>query len=367
MATRTNYTFNEIFDIMKNKINEFSTNKPTFWGEGSVARALFQPVAYFVEFMQLQVNLAYLSFRIATAKGLHLTLRGSDFDFNPKTATKAVGIQQFTGATGRTLDILIPQDFEITTEADIFGNKLSYKVLSDITLTSGATTVTGYVIANDSGASYNTASGTLILMPSTPSGIESTTNLYPIENGTNNESDDSYRGRFPSYILGLKTGNKDSIESKVYAVDGITFVNVLGNHPTNGNITVYITNESGVVDPILIQNVRNALDKVVTFPITYSVIFPTVNYISIEVDATLDTATYDSSALILQMKNGLLSYINSIKRNNIYIADIIYYLKTIDGVLNVKNVKINDEQVDYTIDASNVAKLASIASITVNI
>ena len=60
MAIRTNYSFNEFFNLIKDKINE-KAKKPSFWGEGSISRAFVQSFAYLAEFIQTQINKACLS------------------------------------------------------------------------------------------------------------------------------------------------------------------------------------------------------------------------------------------------------------------------------------------------------------------
>jgi uncharacterized phage protein gp47/JayE len=366
MAVRTNYTFSEIYDLMRNKINEFSSNKPTFWGQGSVARAFLQSLAYFSEFIQLQINIAYQSFTVKHARGIHLYRRMEDFQLTVNEASNAVSIQSFLGEAGRTNNIVITQGTVVQTSPDIFGNILQYQLISDITLTSGVAEVTGYCACTQVGSIGNVPSGVIVEIPTPIAGVSGTINYSAVSSGNDLETDDQLRARLPAHLNGLKKGNRFAIESACYSVAGITYVKILENHPSQGNFTAYVSTESGIVDDVLIGEVQQAIEEARGFCVTYSVIVPTVENITVEMDCELDTSSYDGETLKLQIQLTLKDYVNQIRRNNLYISDVILLVRSLTGVLNVKNVLINGSADDLSLLDLYVAKINDIGDITVN-
>jgi uncharacterized phage protein gp47/JayE len=366
MAVRTNYTFSEIYDLMRNKINEFSSNKPTFWGQGSIARAFVQALAYFSEFIQLQINIAYQSFTVKHARGIHLYRRMEDFRLTVNEASNAISVQSFLGEAGRTNNIIITQGTMVQTSPDIFGNILQYQLINDITLTSGVAEVTGYCACTQVGSIGNVPSGVIVEIPTQIAGVSGTINYSPVSSGNDLETDEQLKARLPAHLNGLKKGNRFAIESACYAVNGITYVKILENHPSQGNFTAYVSTESGYVDNILIAEVQQALSAVAGFCVTYSIIVPTIENITIEMDCDLDTASYDADTLKLQIQLVLKDYINLIRRNDLFISDVILLVRALNGVLNVKNVLINGVADDLSLLDLYVAKINDISDITVN-
>ena len=77
--------------------------------------------------------------------------------------------------------------------------------------------------------------------PASPiANVASTYNIEATANGAERESDDELKRRVADYLLGLQSGNEASIKSACYSVEGITYVDVKENDPTNGNFTAYV-------------------------------------------------------------------------------------------------------------------------------
>lgn len=365
MAIRTNYTSDEIYDLMKIKVNEF-TNKPTFWGAGSVIGGFFRAISYFVEFLQLQINLAYLAFTVKTAEGGHLLRRLSDFGMTPYTQVYAIVDQTFYGDVGRTTDILIPTGTIVKTD-QINGDTKFYELVSDIILPSSENSVKGLCVCTVAGTYGNTAINTITSLSVPIIGISSTTNTEEVINGAENESVDQMRERLPLYLLGLKKGNEDAILDAVYSIEGITIVKVVENHPAIGNFTVYVSTESGVIDSILLEKIKAKIDSVKALCVTYSIVVPIISNITISFDLNINSQIYNQNDLKYIVLSRVKSYINSSKKSSVYISDIIKEVKAIVGVINIKNVTINNIADDLTLNEVYVAKINSDSDITINI
>lgn len=367
MAIRTNYTFSEFFDLLKAKVNEFNSNKPTYWGSDGVATTLFQAVSYLAEFLQLQINIAYTSFSVATAKGLHLIRRIGDFGMSPIEQNFASTIQTFSGASGRVLDITIPAGTIVKTQLNSLLQQKFYTLQNDVILPSGSVSATGVIVSNIAGKAGNTASGTIIEFNSPIAQITGTINLEEVSDGVEDETDDEIRARIPKFLNGLQTSNTSAIESAVYKVNGIKYVKVVENHPTAGNFSVYVSTETGYVDTLLLSRVRNAIDKVKDICVTYSVFAPIIQNITISFNLDINGTNYNTTNLIYLIQNQVKDYINNSKKSIVYLSDIISLVKSNIGVRNINNVKINNIAEDLILNELYVAKINDVSDISITL
>lgn len=365
MAIRTNYSENDFYNLIQNKINEFSENKPTYWGNGSIARAFTKSVAYIAENQQLQTNITFSSFRLKTAKGLHLDYRVGDFDTERTASTNAIGIQNFVGTTGRVVDITIPVGTTVTTIADIFGNTVNYTLNGTLILPSGSTAVTGLVTCTKEGTVGNVASGTITVLLSSIVGISGTYNVEDIGNGADDETDQELRTRIPNEVRGLQRANQFSIESAVYALPEITFVKVTENSPTEGNFTIYVTTDTGIVDSITRARVTNALRNVKAFCISFSIITPIISGITIGMDTEIDGENYQEEPMRQLIQQTVKNFVNTKAISALTLSDLNLTVRRIDGVLNCKNITINSVASDVALADTYVLKVNDVSDITV--
>jgi uncharacterized phage protein gp47/JayE len=373
MPIRNNYTFSEIFDICRQKMDEFSSNKPTFWGVGSLTRAIFQSISFWVEFIQLQINIATLAFSISTAKGIHLDRRCLDWALTRKQPSYAISTQRFTGVSGRLVDITIPSGTIVETTADIFGSVLEYSLLSDLILKYTDSYIDGTCVCTTIGTKGNTGINTITNFNVSIPNVLSTTNIEDVTNGSDLETDEQLRERLRDYILGLQTGNEASIKSAVYGVDGVTFVKISENEPIAGNFSVYYSNDTGIIDSITRQQVESAIERVKPLCVTYMLIPPIVQHITLSFRLKIDTENYETVGVQSYIKDFLENYINNTRKQDILISDLIYELKRIKGVDNIKEVKIGKTTTNVTpavasdleLTTGYVAKINSQTDITI--
>lgn len=365
MPTRTNYRHSEFVDIIINKINEFSEKKPTYWGNGSIAKAFVTAQAYFNELIQLQVNIVWSSFRIKTARGIHLDNRAGDFDIFRNSATSAIAIERFNGDAGRIVNINIPLGTTVSTEVDQFGNTIDYTLNDNLTLSSGSAYVTGLVTCTIPGSIGNVQSGKIIRLPTPIIGVSGVTNIEDISNGVEDETDEELRSRIAAGVNGLAKGNKDAVEFAIYSVEGITFVKLLGNSPAPGNIAIVVNSESGVVDSVLLARIGVAAESAIAFPITHSIIIPTQEYILLSMEVEIDTDIYQQLPMTELIQTTIKNFINKKKISKLNISDINHEVRKISGILNVKNILINGDSDDLLLDDLFVIKISDESDISI--
>ncbi len=367
MATRTTYSLTEFYNSVRDKINELNP-KVTFWGEGSIIRAITQAVAHKFHYLQFQVNITYISCFIKTARGLHLERLVSNFGMSRKSATYAGVPVEFLGEAGRTTTISIPAGTTVSRNIDYFGNIISYELAEDILMPSGVASASGLCICTSVGTIGNCASGTIINLDDDVTGISGCINYYDVVSGSDLESDDSLRARVPEYLLGLSGGNESAILSKVRAIPEITYVDIKENFPTVGNFTIYVATANGILDIVTLNRVRDAVNQAKGYTITSTIITPTAYPITVEFDLTFRESTIESSkANILEaIKNGIQQYVNRLSSPNLYRSDLISLVKQYEGVKNIKNVLLEGIAQDLELNSLYVIKVNNVSEITIN-
>jgi uncharacterized phage protein gp47/JayE len=271
-------------------------------------------------------------------------------------AVSARGVQTFGRNTPAASTFTIFAGNTVSTEPDVFGNTVNYSVDYDITFVSGAMTATGYVTCQIFGINGNCTTGTITNIPTTISGVDYTTNLEAFSNGASAETDDQIRKRLPIHLNGLQKGNRYGIEADIYAIDGITFVRLEKNNPTDGVITVYVSNESGIISSEQLNTIETAISEAVSFGIEYSVVTPIVEYVTISLDAEIDTETYIEESIKALIIQSIDEVVRTNPNSDLFLYDIIL-ASTVTGVSNVKNVRINGVAADYEVTGFKVIRL----------
>jgi uncharacterized phage protein gp47/JayE len=351
------YSFNEIVNTITTTIGATSLNLTDF-NAGSNLLSVVESFSHFIEFLQTQVNVAFEAFSVKGASGVDLNNRVQDFNIFRKTAVKSYGVITFSRTTPAAEVFEIPQGSQVSTEPDVFGNTIDYITTGAIVFSSGAMSATGVVECTVAGIVGNQPSGTITNITSIISGIDTVTNPSAFTPGADEETDEQLRSRVPSSINGLKKGNVSSIKSAALAVPGIVVVRIDEGVPSAGQITVYISNQSGVLTDTQIAQVQTAIDETVAFGVVANVATPSVSYITLSMTVTYDSVNYLQSQLDTQIKSALYTFVSINPNTTLQIADLIIQIMSIPGVKNVRNVLISDSASDFTVDGFGAIRLA---------
>lgn len=364
---RNTYTFDEIFNIIKNKINENNDKKLTFWGSAGIGVAILKAISFFISELQLQANIIALTSRISTAWGRHLELLLEDSNFPKKQNTYAQTIQQFNGSNDRVTDILIPAQTIVRTANDYFGNNIKYATTSDIVLLLSEPSVTGVIQCTQVGTIGNVLSGAINILDETITGISGTINIEDVGNGSNLEKDAQYIDRYGYYLLGLKQGNESAILNAVYAVEGVVYADLKENFPANGTFTIFVTTENGIVDTVLKARINQAVKAVKGFTVTPNIISPIVEAVTLTLDLRLSTNIYNSEAVKETIRINLKNYVNVKSKSVLYKSDIIQEVRKDANVLDVQDVLINGVDASLILDELYTIKVLETSDIVINV
>lgn len=344
-----------------------ATTAVTDYTPGSNIRSIFETVSIFIEYLQFLVEGVYRSFYIDSATSTDLDSRVQDFGMARKAAKNATGIIKFQKNDPATSTFTISQGVEISTQPDVFGSTISYALDNDVTFVSGAVEASGFITCTIAGVDGNVASGKITNITSAIPGIDAIINPFALTDGASAETDTQLRKRVPLFINGLKRANEDAIKSAILAIVGITLVKLEENSPQNGFITAYVSNESGQLSQDQLDAVKLAVENTAAFGVQASIVQPSIVYVTIELTVDADVDNYNEDILVFDIKELIDEYIRTnpeseVQRYNIILA------ATIPGVINIRNVKINGLEQDYSTSGFSVIRLLdNQTSITVNI
>lgn len=361
MANRTIYNFNDIYSLFESKFGSL-TNLVDDLNIGSFVRAVGQTVSFFVNFLQVQIDIAFQSFRVKTAEGDDLDNRVADWGLTRYSASAASGVVVFMSNEAATQEFIIPAGTIVSTQEDVYGFTLDYELQADLTFPSGATQASGDVVCTQTGTIGNTASNTITNIKDTISGIDSITNPSLFASGADAEKDELLKRRVPLKIIGNQNSNESSILNAAYSVPGITFAKVINNTPSSGNFTVYFSTASGTVDTSLRTQVKNAVEAVTSFGIVANFATPSIVNVDINLTLTMDDAillTSASAQVVTGVINSIYEFVTLNNETTLKISDIIVYARSVDGVTDVSSVTIDGVASNREVLSTEVIKLAS--------
>ena len=211
-----------------------------------------------------QMTLLLQLFSIDTATGDDLDQRAKDIQpglISRLPATKAVGTVVFSrkGTTGTNV---IPVGTRVKTP-----DGKAYMTTTQGTISpTSPEQISGHGVGRDSnfvsviaivaGTVGNVAAGTVNKFDSKPAGIDEVINLSTFSQGTDLETDDSFRARIKAYVASLARCTVGSIEAQVIGqqdpVSGVTvlFAKVWEDPINRGNVIVYVDDGTGTAESV---------------------------------------------------------------------------------------------------------------------
>lgn len=354
MAIRKLYTINELVNRMINRVATSTTISD--YTPGSNIRTILESVAIFIEYLQFLVEQAYRAFYIDTATGLDLDERIQDFGMERKGTAFAGGVIKLMRDTPATSTFIVSQGSQFATQPDVFGNTISYELDNDVTFVSGSIEASGTITCLIAGIEGNVSSGAITNIVSSVPGVDSVTNPIPLVDGATAETDEQLRKRVPLFLNALKRANESAIKSAVFEVQGITLVKTAENNPLPGYITVYVSTESGLLSEEQVDEVTRKAEEAAAFGIKVTIVVPTVEYIKIELDAEIDDVNYDVELLKTDMRDAIDEIVRTNPEPELQMYNIIL-AADLQGVRNIKNVRINGIAADYSVSGFKVIRL----------
>lgn len=255
-------------EILAESLTELSTNTNlTRLGPGGKARAILEAVSKRLEEAYTTFDLNLARAFLSTAPGQYLKLIGDllGLPSEPSVAASASADLQnvkFYVDTGTfsTInsggDISLSRGTIISSEPNDAG--VLYRLTSDTTLLAGQSSGWVSVEATSPGSNYNIGSG--VLRYHSFSGYTDylnsslkVTNIYPIANGKNFESDTNYRYRLSKRVLEAEAANETAIRLAALSAPGVADVILVPRYRGIGTFGIIIKSVGPVVNSSLID------------------------------------------------------------------------------------------------------------------
>lgn len=198
-----------------------NTTKLRDFSIGSKVRTIYEAVAVSMEEFYYRV---YEGMKYAIEEGIYTT-----FDFGIIGAKQATGVVFFTRSTPAQTDFTIAVGTIVSTAATTQLPAVRFRTTALGVLVTGELGVEVPVEAELEGSVGNIGSGTVTLLITKPTGVETVANTEGFINGRDQESRDARRRRFRNYIMSLFKATKEALIYGANKVDGVRNATVVEN------------------------------------------------------------------------------------------------------------------------------------------
>jgi uncharacterized phage protein gp47/JayE len=348
-------TFNQILSDMILWIASHAA-QITDMNPGSIIRSFCEATSNSIEEVYVAV---YLGFR----RELEF-LKERVFDFARKTGTKASGFVTFS-RTGSSGIATIPAGTIVKTASG-----LRFPTTAVGTIQNGFTSSSPVpVSAEVEGKTYNVAIGTVIIIESDLTGVDSVTNAAAMAGGVDAESDYAYHSRFQQYMEGLGKANISGLIAGALSVDQIISASVVEHFPALANVNahVYVDDGStGGVGATKLAEVQAVIDGDGTSAnqgyraagVNVVVVAPGQVIQAVTLTVSAISTGVDLTQLAIDVKAAITDYINGLG-----VGDDIIFTKLIAAVMSVFGVAdavISVPSGNVTISPSQVGRVGTI-------
>ena len=370
--------FNE---LLEGAVNKLSTDTElTAFSPGSIARGILDTYTNEAADINLELDLKLINSVLSTAVGDDLDKLGLLFRIDRNTAAYAVGQIQISIDTiyGKSLQdlidiiqersgtivssITIPAGTEITSDD---GTNV-FLTISDVDITEE--NVYTDVVARDFGISGNISAGTLNKISTLTTGLLYikdyiiVSNPYPVETGTDAESDDNYRYRITNYFTASAKGNETAIRLAALGVAGVSDIIVKPYVEGIGTTGIFVIAEAPIVSTGLVNTVQQVCNTVVSIGEKIIVMSPEYRAISLDIvlEFAENTALNIKDSVTIAVQKNIIAYINSLQIGKEFILNkigqIIYEGSTTIRDYTIKTIAIGD----YVVESGLVENYADV-------
>lgn len=290
---------------------------------------------------------------VDTAVGEYLDRKVSDQGITRKQATYATTSVIITGNVGAKI-----------IEGDkVASDNTTYEFMESKILDDTAQAVVN-AQCTEAGAIGNVPVGAIKYFPVTLSGLTSVTNIQPVTNGYDGESDEELRQRYYDKVRTPATsGNKYHYINWAREVTGVGDAKVFPLWNGNGTVKVVIINSNKrAADNDLINAVRKHIEENRPIGATVTVESAVEKSISINVSLTIDTKNYTLDLVKAAIESNLIKYFKDIAFIKTYasyatIGNLIY---NIPGVIDYNNLLINNSIENISIVDTEIPVLGGV-------
>lgn len=343
---------------------------------GSILRALVEAYCAVAIWLQAMILQLIAITRASTSNGSDLDSWMADFGVTRSPATIASGLVTFSRFT-TTAQAVIP----VGSVVQSTDGTQQYTVVADTARSNYNAALSGYVIpagtqsgdvpvqSVSTGMVANASVGGINTLGQAIPGIDSVTNGADFTNALDAESDYDLRKRFIAYVLSLSKATNNAVTYAATSIkQGVTCKVVEGENldgsANDGYFYVVVDDGTGTPTSEFIAQAYKAIDEVRPLGIQFSVFPPTIKRVNISMSITTAIG-YDHQSVISEVSSAISKYVNTLGLGSALLytklAQVAYEASA--GVLNVQNMKINNDSLDVSADSKSIVKTATISII----
>lgn len=326
---------------------------------GSILRAIAEAQAGVALWLQGLVLRVLATSRLATSSAADVDSYIADFGLIRLPAIAASGLATFSRFTPAA-QAVVPVGAQVQT----LDGAQTFAVIVDTGNAAYSATLGGYVIAAHvaslavpvqaltGGAGGNISAGTLTVLQTGISGVDTVTNAAPFINGFDAESDAAVKARFVAFINSLSKGTVGAFEFAITNLRQGLQVKLRENEdyngtPDNGMVTIVVDDGSGAIPNALLTQCLAAVNAVRAAGIRVTVFAATV--VTANVTMTITSAPgYDHATVAGQVQTALAAFITSLGVGNSLpftrLAQIAYDASP--GVAGISGITLNTGTAD---------------------
>lgn len=323
---------------------------------GSVLLSILQANASIALWIQWLITLVLSATRLATSSGEDCDSFGADFGFSRLPAVAATGYVTFSRFADN-LQAVVPigamvattgntQRFEVVVDTK---NPAYNATLSGYEIAVGAASITVAISAMQPGSAGNVQAGTISLLSSAISGVDTVTNSLPLTGGLDAESDAAFKLRFSTYLAGLSKATNIAIGDAIASIQqGISYA-IVENMDQNGNFRpgnfiVTVDDGAGTPSESFIANLQQVVNAVRPIGTSFVVQAPTIIMANIAMSLVTDSLS-DHQVSINAVETAIGNYIASLQVSEALsytrLAQLAYDASS--SITNVTGLLLNGE------------------------
>lgn len=229
--------------------------------------------------------------------------------------------------------------------------------------------IIAYVECQQVGTIGNVLIGAIDTIDSIIPFVDFVSNGSDFTNGINQDSDETTKQKFISYIQSLSRATLAAIQYAVFIVPGVVrFIVVENMTPESveqlGYFYVVIDDGTGNASDQLITNVFNSVNLYRGLTIQFQVFGPTPVTANVSLDLTLiDNPSRTQSEITVNVQSAISAFINGLGFDSILpitrIAELAYDAD--DNILNVTNIELNSSSSDLTVTGEEIFIVGTIS------
>lgn len=224
-------------------------DRVTDFSEGSV-------ISSEIEAFARELALLYSEARAGFSEVL-MKLPYSIFNLEKNPAQYAIGQETFS-RVDTTVAVTVAVGTQVATAGGVV-----YETTEEGVISIGSASITLPIRALEKGKNGNVPAGTITVLVSGITGVDSVVNASNVGGGVNEETEVEYYSRFRSYLLGLARSNKYGLISGALLNEALRSASIVEHFPPKSgfyNLTLYLDDGSGTVSNTTIAEVKQVID-----------------------------------------------------------------------------------------------------------